>query len=325
MSHNIEQKTDNAADASVFVVGDPAWHNLGKVVKNALTSTEALKQANLDFTVKTTPSKFTIGKKQVVVPGKYAVYRTDTEAGLGVVGSDYTPLQNVDAFKFFDTLVGEGQAIYHTGGVLNDGRRVWIMAKFPDSIVLHGEDIVDQYCLLTNSHDGSSSVTACLTSVRVVCNNTLSMALRSTKTKINVRHTTNVVKNIEQAHELLGLYNTAKIELTEIYESLVAKKVNTAFVDQYLNTLYPKKEETKVRTNGDNIREGILEAFEGGLGSELVTAHGTAFGLYNAVSHYTNHTKSYDNADQKLNSIWFGGAKKLEDRAFDLILDMCQN
>jgi len=324
MSHDLEINKETGK-ASMFYVGQVPWHSLGTKLENPATAQEAITAANLDFTVKTTPALFRVGRSVIPIKDKFAVIRTDTNTGLGVVGKSYTPLQNTDAFNFFDPIVERNEAMYHTAGVLHDGRKIWLLAKLPNSIVLKGEDIIDQYVCLTNSHDGSTGVIACMTSIAVVCNNTLQAALKGTKNKVSVRHTTNVADNIKVAHEILGLQDITTGALQQAYDLLQNKKVNTAFVDEFLNTLYPKKEENQTNTNGDRIKLSLVEAFETSPGHELESRNGTAFGLYNAVTYFTNHMKEYKTADQRLNSIWNGGSLNIEQKAFDLLLDMSKN
>jgi phage/plasmid-like protein (TIGR03299 family) len=323
MSHELE--LNSKGEASMFYVGEKPWHGLGTELQNPATAEEALKVANLDFAVKTTPALFRVGRQVLPIKDKFAVIRTDKNIGLGVVGKSYTPLQNKDAFRFFDPLVDRDEAMYHTAGVLNDGRKIWLLAKLPNSIILKGNDIIDQYCMLTNSHDGTSGVTVAMTNIAVVCNNTLQAALAGTKHKVSVRHTTNVIDNIETAHKILSLQNITSDALQQAYDILQNKKVNTEFIQGFLNALYPKKEENKTNTNGDRIREQLVEAFETSPGHELISRKGTAFGLYNAVTYYTNHVKEYKSYDQRLNSIWNGGAAKIEQVAFDLLLNMSKN
>ena len=323
MAHELQ--LDANGKASMFYTGQIPWHGLGTKILNAATAEEAIKLANLDFEVAKTPVKYNIGRKQHSFKDRFVTYRTDTEAALGTVGAEYTPLQNKDAFAFFDPLVERNEAIYETGGILFDGRRTWLMAKMPESIVLKGDDIIDQYVILSNSHDGSSGVVALTSAVRVVCQNTLQAALSQSTNKLVIRHTTNVMANLAEAHKVLGLRNQCTEALKEAYDLLQKKKVDTKFITEFLDMLYPKNEETLVRTNGDAIKENILASFENGPGHELKSSHGTAFGLYNGVTHVIDHVRQYKTPNSKLQSIWFGNGARTEQKAFDLLLKMSKN
>ena len=154
----------------------------------------------------------------------YATMRTDTDEVLGFVNESYEPIQNVDAFTFFDTLVAEDEAIYETAGVLGKGECIWILAKLPGYIKVHGNDIVNKYLLLTNSHDGSSHVRVKLTPIRVVCNNTLTAALQGAG-EVQISHTSNAVRDLEQAAAMLGLSNSLYEQLDVMFNSMAAKKI----------------------------------------------------------------------------------------------------
>lgn len=323
MAHQLEIKD---GQASFFTSdGKPAWHGLGRVLNNPLTAEEAIKEANLGFIVAKAPVQYTVADGLYNAKGEFVTYRTDNNAKLGVVGSSYQPLQNHEAFNFFDALVEENEAIYHTAGVLDNGRRVWVLAKFPQNVVINGVDEIEQYCLLYNSHDGSSGAVALLTDVRVCCNNTLNAAINGANNKVVIRHTKNVVENLKAAHKILGLHNVYADVMTEAYNALAAKQVNETFIEDFFSQMYPRKEETKGTTNGDRIREAVLESFESSPGSELVSAHGTAFGLYNAVTHYTNHVRPYKTADNRLNSIWFGSGARIDQKALNILIDLSKN
>lgn len=157
---------------------EPAWHGLGQIVTNVMTAQQAISLANLDYEVgKANIQYYDEAGMPVQIDGVYSNYRKDNGAFLGLVKSRYEIVQNIDAFGFFDSIVDSGEAIYETAGALGNGERIFIMAKLPDDFEIGGEKI-KKYILLSNSHDGSSSVIAGMTNIRVVCNNTLQAALK---------------------------------------------------------------------------------------------------------------------------------------------------
>ena len=138
-------------------VGPAPWHNLGTELIDLATAAEAIEVAGLDFTVVKKPLKEVMESTHSAgKSARWATVRTDTGEVLGIVGGKYEPVQNRDAFTFFDRLVGTNDAIYETAGVLGGGKRIWILAKLPGFIKVHNQDIVNKYLLLSNSHDGSS-------------------------------------------------------------------------------------------------------------------------------------------------------------------------
>jgi phage/plasmid-like protein (TIGR03299 family) len=260
MSHNIYV---NEGKASMFYVGEAPWHRLGTRLEHPATAEEAIESAGLDFTVKLKPVKTVVNRKQMVIPNTFATVRQDTGAILGVVGSRYQPIQNKNAFAFFDPLVSSDEAIYHTAGVLGKGERIWILAKLPNYIRVGKNDIVNKYLLLTNSHDGSSLVRAKLTPIRVVCSNTLSVALTGSEQEVRIRHTANALNRLEEAHKLLGLTNTLYKELDAIFNRMALKKITDKQLMDYVKTLIPSNPDAAYQTRNENIREAILEAIYG--------------------------------------------------------------
>jgi phage/plasmid-like protein (TIGR03299 family) len=306
MSHQIN---------SMMYVGEAPWHKLGTKLEKPATAEQAIEASGLDYTVAKRPLKAIIhGHRYSDVPDNFATVRMDTGDVLGVVGNRYQPIQNRDAFAFFDALVGEGEAIYETAGALGKGERIWILAKLPGYIKVRGKDIVGKYLLLTNSHDGSSLVRAKLTPIRVVCNNTLSAALSGAEEEVRVRHTPNAADKLEEAHKLLGLTNELYQQLDYIFNRMALKKVTNKQLLDYVKSLIPDNEEAEKNTRTENIRNAILELHESGQGAEL--CRGTLWGAYNAVTEYTDHLMHGANPDKRLNSIWFGGGERLKLKAY---------
>jgi|WetSurMetagenome_2_1015567.scaffolds.fasta_scaffold13112_5 phage/plasmid-like protein (TIGR03299 family) len=305
--------------ASMMYVGTAPWHNLGVKLDQPATAEEAIISAGLDYAVVKKPLQAVINKRQhVLVANNFATLRTDTNQVLGVVGERYTVLQNREAFTFFDALTGTGEAIYETAGALGNGERIWILAKLPGYIKVHGKDIVNKYLLLCNSHDGSSLVRAKLTPIRVVCNNTLSLALSGTE-GVRIRHTPSAVEKLEQAHKLLGLTNQLYDQLDFIFNRMALKRVTDKQLIEYVKKLIPSTDaENQTRT--ENTRSKILELHESGQGATL--ARGTLWGGYNAVTEFTDHILHSRDQSRRLHSAWFGGGERLKMKAFELASSM---
>jgi phage/plasmid-like protein (TIGR03299 family) len=287
------------------------WHNLGIELNHPKTAREAIEMAGLDYTVIKKPIELKTGLKQKV----YATVRTDTNDALGFVNESYTPIQNINAFTFFDTLVAENEAVYETTGVLGRGERVWILAKLPSYINVRGKDIVNKYLLLTNNHDGSSHVRVKLTSIRLVCNNTFTSALQGAG-EIQISHTPNTARDLEQANKMLGLSKYLYEQLEVMFNGMAARKITQGQLREYVRALVPDNEEAENTARTENIRNSVLQLHEFGRGAHL--AHGTLWGAFNSVAEYTDHMMVDEDSSTRLNSIWFGRGEQLKLKAFHL-------
>lgn len=309
-----------------YVGVEPAWHGLGTVLNRPFTAKEAIEYAGLDFEVEQAPIECKIeinGKEQIIeIPDRVANYRTDTGDYLGTVGKIYSPLQNRDAFSFFDNLVADGEAIYHTAGALGKGEKIWLLAKLPYQLTIGKDDLIDNYILVHNGHDGKTSITACVTPVRVVCQNTLNASLKNCSNKIAIRHTINATEKLQEAHKLMGITTEYVKQFEEVLEFMSHKKLNTKDVEFFLDSVYPINPENEARTAAVKIREGILNAFENGIGQYMITTKGTAYGLYNGFTYFTDHDKEFKTDETKLKSIWFHGTATKRQLAFDTLLEM---
>jgi hypothetical protein len=323
MAHKINIENGRA---NIMVVGKPAWHGLGQVLSNPATAEQAIREAGLDFNVEKQKIYLADGSE---IPNKYATVRSDVNRPLGVVSNRYEVLQNVDAFKFFDAVVDRDEAVYHSAGVLGQGERVWIMAKMPEHISIGGIDDVNVYVTLVSGHDGKTGVASFVHLERIVCNNTLQVAIREGKKMnkfVKFRHDTGVVDRIKDGASLLNIVNNYKLEIDQVFESLHRKKVNKEYTEAYINALFPAlpEEVTKdfKRTPSYKIhREQVLNAIETGAGQDMPTARGTAWGLYNGVTYWIDHVKKGTGNDlsKKQSSIWFGDGARIRQRAYDLL------
>jgi phage/plasmid-like protein (TIGR03299 family) len=287
------------------------WHNLGTELNHPKTARDAIEMAGLNYTVVKKPLGLKPGLKQ----DAYATVRTDTKDVLGFVNESYKLIQNIDAFTFFDELVAENEAIYETAGVLGKGECVWILAKLPGFINVRGNDIVNKYLLLTNSHDGNSHVRVKLTPIRVVCNNTLTAALQGAG-EVQISHTPNAVEDLEQATTLLGLSNYLYEQLSATFNGMVARKITEEQLREYVQALVPDNEEAENTARTEKIRNSVLQLHDSGRGAHL--ARGTLWGAFNSVAEYTDHMMLDEDSTTRLNSIWFGHGEQLKLKAFHL-------
>ena len=310
MSHNLNI-TNNKT--SMMYVGDTPWHNLGTRLDKPATATEAIEAAGLGFTVEKAILKTEI--PNLPVPDHFATVRKDTKQVLGVVGSRYVPIQNKDAFSVFDSLVGEGEAMYHTAGVLGKGERIWLLAKLPSFIRINGGDIVEKYLLLTNAHDGTSAVRVKLTPIRVVCENTLTVALTGAEMEVHIRHTANAEAKLKEAHEVLGLSNWLYTELERIFNGMKDRKMDEKEMKGYVRAIFPEPPRVFSKSRAPKIQEKVMELAETGKGSEM--SKGTLWGVYNAVTEYVDHCRLSNAKDNtRLTSMWFGSGERLKKQAF---------
>jgi phage/plasmid-like protein (TIGR03299 family) len=287
------------------------WHNQGIELDLPKTAREAIEMAGLNYTVLKKPRKVKPEMKEYT----YATVRIDTDEVLGFVDAGYEPIQNIDAFKFFDTLVAENEAIYETAGVLGRGERIWILAKLPGYVNVHGNDIVNKYLLLTNSHDGSSHVRVKLTPIRVVCNNTLTSALQGAG-EVQISHTPDAVWDLEQADTMLGWSNSLYEQLDVMFNDMATKKITEVQLREYVQTLVPDNEEAQNTARTEKIRNSVLQLHDSGRGAHL--SRGTLWGAFNSVTEYTDHMMLDGDSTTRLNSIWFGRGEQLKLKAFHL-------
>lgn len=315
MAHNLNETNGKVA----FAGTQKAWHGLGQIVEKAMTSKEAIELGGLGYEVIKNEIFADIeGVGKIVVPEKFATIRKDTNAILGVVGNRYEIVQNADAFTFFDAIVGQGQAIFETAGALGKGERIFVTAKMPKYIRIAGtDDVTEVYVVLTSSHDGSGAVICGITSVRIVCQNTLRLALKGMTNKMSIRHTKSAEANLAQAHKFLGISNDYITKSNEFVNSLSLKKVSDEQVKNLVADLFPSNSENTTRI--DNIRQDVLGAYYSGVGQEGIV--GTAWGVLNGVTQYTSHIKTYKDADTKFeNLIMDGASTKTVDKAVEMLI-----
>jgi len=342
MAHNLNFN-NRTGKYSFFSVKEKAWHNLGQIVQEYPTSEEAIKFAGLDYEVEKSPL-FTKGagiiestngiemiNSELEVSNYFANIRTDNNTVLGVFGKDYQIVQNREAFSFFDAIVGGNNGIlYETAGALGNGERIFITAKLPDYIrVGNGDDITEKYIFLTTSHDGSGSITAAFTPVRIVCQNTLNASLRNMSNVVRIRHTAGAKQRLEDAHKVMGLANKLSTELESTFNHWAKITVGDDEMKKLIQlALCPNKETLNHLQKGsfDDLstvfKNTVDDAFAYAMISEsqqTETTKGTLFGAYNAVTGYFQNVRNYKDNESKLQSIVLGGTAQMKSqKAFDL-------
>lgn len=301
---------------SMMYAGEKPWHGLGTKVDSAQTSAEAIIAAELNWGVKKEIMYLKNGNE---VPDSFAVVREDVGLPIGVVGNVYTPLQNKEAFSFFDAVVGEKAAMYHTAGALGKGEVVWLLAKLPGYIRTLKDDITEKYLLLTNSHNGSSPVKIMFTPIRVVCQNTLNIALAGNDQIAKIRHCSTMGEKIDYVRETIGIVS-AQFSMFEELSNVMAKtQINNDGLKNYLydaNVIPKQKEGEKQSTRAYNIMEEVSGLFEKGRGSDMKSAKGTVWGAFNAVAEYVDYVRSSKN-DARTKSLLIGSGASMKQRAWD--------
>jgi phage/plasmid-like protein (TIGR03299 family) len=314
---------------SMMYVGEKPWHKLGKELGQVATAKEALEAAGLDWTVSKRPLYLMDGTN---VPDNFAIVRDDRNTPLGVVGNVYQPLQNKDAFSFFDAVVGIKEAIYHTAGSLRDGQYVWILAKLPGTIRVVKDDLIEKYLLLTNAHNGMKAARMLFTPIRVVCQNTHNLAIRLAEDEIarakaageefvgsaTMRHTTNLGTKVADVRKSLGIVSVQYEVYAEAAKRLAMVDLTTNAWNSYLTRVgIAPKPGDKITERTKNIIAEVSAMFDKGRGNDMPGVKHTAWGAFNAIAEYVDYSRSSDENDTRSKSILFGSGANLKQKAWD--------
>lgn len=271
---------------SMFYVREAPWHGLGVRVEEAPSSKEALRLSGLDWKVVQEPI---LTGNHIPIPGYKANLRETDNQILGVVTDRYRVVQNAEAFAFTDGLLGEGVK-YETAGSLQNGRKIWLLAKLPDRYIIEGDQI-EPYLVFSNSHDGSGSIKVAMTPIRVVCQNTLNIALSSAKRVWSTIHVGDLAGKMDQAHNTLLLAEKYMGQLGMEFSRLSKIKLTDEKVLGYIDQLLPMEDQPTEthRKNITRIREDLkMRYFDA---PDLRSVGKNAYRLLNAVSDFATHAK----------------------------------
>ena len=271
---------------SMFYTREKPWHGLGVMVQEAPTSAEALTLAGLDWRVVQSPI---VTEDGIPINGFKANLRETDDKVLGVVTDRYRVVQNSEAFAFTDSLLGEG-VTYETAGALQEGRRTWLLAKLPQRYIISGDEITP-YLVFMNSHDGSGAIKAAMTPIRVVCQNTLNLALSTAKRTWSMNHTGDVEGKLEEARYTLLYADKYMGELGRAIDRLNHIKLSDRQVYEYIDALFPLTDTPteQQKKNLMRLKEDLmLRYFEA---PDLQYVGKNAYRFVNAVSDFATHAK----------------------------------
>jgi phage/plasmid-like protein (TIGR03299 family) len=308
MAHEVE---------TMAYAGQVPWHGLGTKVSNDLSVDQMLVAAGIDWEVEKTPLFYESGEYEHEIEDRFALIRATDGHLMDIVGPNWKPLQNRDAFNLFDGFVKRGDMEMHTAGSLKGGQIVWGLAKIRDTFEITKNDVIEPYLLFVNPHQRGKAIEVRSTAIRVVCQNTCDFALRSeSKKRITVNHN----QQWDEAYviEMLGLARKSFDQYKEAGIFLASKMYKEAQVQQYFNKVFPNTGTTDEDSkNSKFAREVLLEQ----PGHDL--AAGSWWQAFNAVTHMTDHTMGRS-ADTRLTSAWFGTNRTRKHKALDLAIQFAE-
>lgn len=299
---------------TMMYVREKPWHGLGTRVEEAPTSEKALELAGLNWTVDEKPI---LDENGCIIPGYKANTRSSDGSVLGIVGNRYQIVQNAEAFNFTDSLVGEG-ITYETAGSLRNGKQIWLLGKMPERYILG--DKFEPYICFTNTHDGTGAVRACMTPVRVVCNNTLNMALEGAKRAWSTPHRGNMQMKLEEARQTLDLADKYLIRLDEEADRLANEKMSEGEVHDALNKMFfvPEDATERMKRTAEEVKDEIIVCM---MRPDVAQFLNTKWGFVNAVSDYVGHSEPVRRTQKFEENRWdkIIGGHPLLDKAFSLV------
>jgi len=303
--------------------GEVPWHGLGTNVPADLGPIQMMQKAGCDWTVSKQQMYVLDG---IPVTGKKALIRDSDNSVLDIVGDDWNPVQNDEAFEFFHEYCMAGDMEMHTAGSLDNGRNVWVLAKVKESFSILGDDQVDSYLLFSNPHKYGKAIDVRFTPIRVVCNNTLTMSLNAdSKNQVKLNHRT--VFDADNVKQTLGIAHDKFEKYKEVAEFLSSKRYTNESLVNYYNEVFPHTyagSKGKIVESFDDLTKnakaahGVLHTQPGATKGE-----GSFWQAFNAVTFMTDHVLGREN-DTRLASSWYGVNKNKKTKALETALEFAQ-
>jgi phage/plasmid-like protein (TIGR03299 family) len=318
MSHFIE---------SMAYMGSTPWHGLGNRLSEKQPIEIWQREAGMDWTIQESPVRFmaeSVGNLGAIhsFPEQKVLYRSDSKEALSVVSQRYQVVQPREVLEFYRDLTERSGYELETAGVLKGGRKLWALARTGQSIALKGNDVVNGYLLLATSCDGTLATTATPTTVRVVCNNTLTIAVNGASQAIKVPHSTRFDPGVVKKQ--LGIAVSQWDEFMYRMRTLAARPVKAHEAKDYLQSVLcdplTDRPERNNFSNGKALNK-VMRMYEGqGRGADLEAAKDTAWGLLNAVTEYIDHERRARNNEYRMDTAWFGQGAVIKQRALSTAL-----
>lgn len=319
MAHELEMQQNG--EANMAYVGQVPWHGLGKRVPSDISPEQMLVAANLDWTV-SKQNLFIQTENGPKMTKAQALVRSSDNEILTIVSDAWNPVQNIEAFEFFNDFIQAGDMEMHTAGSLRKGKMVWAMAQIKDSFELFGGDKVEGYLLFSNPHEFGRSIDVRFTPIRVVCNNTLTMALGDeNRHAVKINHRAKF--NGDEVKSVLGVAKDKLSMYKQQAQFLGNKKYKAETIVEYFNRVFPSmsKDEVKLAKTAFPISRQAEEAM-----ARIHTQPGANFAegswwqAFNAVTYMTDHTLGRSK-DSRLTSAWYGLNRAKKEKALELALD----
>lgn len=312
MAHQVE---------NMAYVGQTPWHGLGNQLAKRQSIDVWAKQAGMNWDIRETPVRFMSKSTDYLgeimsFPEQKVLFRSDTNAPLSVVSQRYQVVQPREILEFYRDLTKVSGFELETAGVLKGGKKFWALAKTGQSTALKGNDVTNGYVLLATACDGTLATTAQFTSIRVVCNNTLAVALSGGCSAVKVPH--NTTFDAQAVKKQLGISVSSWDQFMYRMKTLSDRKVKPKEAQNYFLRVFTDQEKAPVGLTNERSMAKALELFDGrGRGSELDSAKGTAFGLLNAVTEFVDHERRARSVDNRLDSAWFGQGANIKQKALE--------
>lgn len=320
MAHLIEQ---------MAYVGATPWHSLGSQLSPKQPLEVWQQEAGMNWQIQESPVHFkagNIGNLGTIhsFPEQKVLFRSDTKAPLSVVSNRYQVVQPREVLEFYRDLTERSGYELETAGVLKGGRKLWALARTGQSTAIKGNDLVNGYLLLATSCDGTLATTATPTTVRVVCNNTLTLSLNGATRAIKVPHSTRF--DPQAVKKQLGIAVSQWDEFMYRMRMLAERKIQwNEAMGFFMDVLCDTSPHAPMPDELPNKRamEKVQSLYEGkGRGSDLESARGTAWGLLNAVTEYVDHERRARSVEYRMDTAWFGQGAVIKQRALNAALQL---